>query len=99
MSSYTYPKDEENKLSSKGELVFQNMEITGTKTFVNGKHKYSMLVYHKDRLFPILLKIKEELLKQGYILLVKYSIDNAPGHADNLFWEVITNFLVHKIGL
>ena len=57
MTSYTYPKDEENKYRSKQDLVFQNMEITGTKTFVNWKHKYSMLVYHKDRLFPILLKI------------------------------------------
>ena len=49
---YTYPKTAENKLRVKGQLYFQNMEITGSKEGTEKEPKMALLPYHRDILFP-----------------------------------------------
>ena len=49
--SYTYPKIAENRLRVKGQLYFQNMEITGSKEGTEKEPKMALLPYHRDIFF------------------------------------------------
>ena len=55
--SYTYPKIAENMLRMKGQLYFQNMEITVSKKGTEKEPKMDLLPYHRDILFPRLEEI------------------------------------------
>ena len=57
--SYTYSKIAENRLRVKGQLYFQNMEITRSKEGTEKEQNMALLPYHRDILFPRL----EEMVK------------------------------------
>ena len=78
--SYTYPKIVENKLRVKGQLYFQNMEITGSKERTEKEPKINLLLYHRDILFPRLEEMARELGEEGVEIIPYYQRDGADPH-------------------
>ena len=63
--SCTYPKIAENRLRVKGQLYFQNMDITGSKEGTEKEPKMALLPYHLEILFPRLEEMARELGEEG----------------------------------
>ena len=49
--SYTYPQLPANQLRKKGEMYFENWEITGSKKESNGDQKFSLTEWVANRQF------------------------------------------------
>ena len=49
--TYTYPRDPEKQLKKKGELYFENHEITGSKKTEKGKAKFPLTKWIVEELY------------------------------------------------
>ena len=92
---YNYPKEEENKLRSKGSFYFLDMEVTGSEKGDDSEHKFDLLTHHRACIFPRLQEIikQEEENKRGLVIKVKYQIDGAGCHTDKKFQSYLEGYM------
>ena len=77
--TYSYPKVEEGgeQLRVKGQMYFENWEITGSKRSNAGVPKFSLLDYWRDELLPDCDKVAAK-----YNVIIRYQWDGAGPHND-----------------
>jgi len=77
-TGYTYPKVPENLLRRKGELYFENQEITGSKEVVKGERKFALTKWLRDTFMVDLVRYCQYLeAKLGKRIHVRGQWDNA----------------------
>ena len=88
--SYSYPRIPENKLRSKGEYYWNDMDITGSSEGTDQDPKYSLLNWHRDQLIPAMEATEEELsLRLNKKIVFRYQMDGAGPHKDKQLLQFI----------
>ena len=92
---YHYPKEEDHKLRSKGNLYFQDLEVTGSAKGEANDPKFDLLSHHRTVIFPRLQEIirEEEKEKRGLEVKVVYQMDGAGCHTDSKFEIYLKSFM------
>lgn len=75
-----------NKLRTKGQMYFPDMDVTGSAKGTEKDAKFSLLDHHGDVIIPALQIICAQHSEWGtYDMGVKYAMDGADCHQDKAF--------------
>ena len=83
-------QNEYDRLRVRGEEYFVGMEIAGRLKEKNGKKKFLILDFFRDRLLPKLDAKAEELSRElNKNIIVRYQHDNALSHVEKHFKQFL----------